>query len=118
MSSKHFSAKISYTRMPLGFMYPDICGLDFTCSFPYAICIISVHRTCNYLQGFNIKYAVFSIPVYIYRINLLKPSGFFMFHQVEYSKILHGAHFVLSVLYGYQNKQQLFPYTSLTDWLL
>ena len=51
-------------------------------------------------------------------INLLKPSGFFTYHQVEHSKILHGALFALSVLCGYQNKQRLFPYTSLTDWLL
>ena len=51
-------------------------------------------------------------------INLLKASGFFTYHQVEHSKILHGTRFALSVLYGYQNRQRLFPYTSLTDWLL
>jgi hypothetical protein len=50
--------------------------------------------------------------------NLLKPSRFFTYHQVEHSKILHGVHFALSVLYGYQNKQRLFLYTALTDWLL
>ena len=47
--------------------------------------------------------------------NLLKPSGFFTFHQVSHSKILHGARFALSVLYGYQNRQRLLLYTSLTD---
>ena len=52
------------------------------------------------------------------RFDLLKPSGFFTYHQVEHSKILHGARFALSVLYGYQNRQRLFPYTSLTDRLL
>ena len=31
---------------------------------------------------------------------------------------VHGARFALSVLYGYQNRQRLFPYTSLTAWLL
>ena len=30
--------------------------------------------------------------------NLLKPSGFFTYHQVEHSKILHGVRFALSVL--------------------
>jgi len=30
-------------------------------------------------------------------INLLKPNGFFTYHQVQYSKILHGARFALSV---------------------
>ena len=52
------------------------------------------------------------------RFNLLKPSGFFTYHQAEHSKILHGARFALIVLYGYQNKQRLFPYTLLTVWLL
>ena len=42
-------------------------------------------------------------------INLLKPSGFFTYHQVERSKILRGSRFALSVLYEYQNKQRLFP---------
>jgi hypothetical protein len=50
--------------------------------------------------------------------NLLKPSGFFTYHQVQHSKILHGARFALSVLYGSHNKQRLLLYTSLTDWFL
>jgi len=51
-------------------------------------------------------------------LNLSKPSGFFTYHQVYHSKILHGARFVLSVLYGSENRQQLLLYTSLTDWFL
>ena len=39
-----------------------------------------------------------------------------MYHEVEHSKILHGARFAFSVLYGYQNRQRLFPYTSLTGF--
>ena len=31
-------------------------------------------------------------------INLLKRNGFFTYHQVERSEILHGVRFVLSVL--------------------
>ena len=53
-----------------------------------------------------------------FTVNLLKPSGFFTYHQVQISKILHGARFALTVLYGYQNRQRLLLYTSLTDWLL
>jgi len=30
-------------------------------------------------------------------LNLLKPSGFFMYHQVKHSNILRGARFALSV---------------------
>ena len=51
-------------------------------------------------------------------INLLKPSGCFTYRQGWHSKILHGARFALSVLYGYQNRQRLLLYTSLTDWFL
>ena len=58
------------------------------------------------------------VCVYSEMPNLLKPSGFFTYHQVEHSKILQGARFAFRILYGYQNKQRLFPYTSLTDWLL
>ena len=50
--------------------------------------------------------------------NLLTPSGFFTFHQVSHLKILHGARFDLSVLYGYQNRQRLLLYTALSDWFL
>ena len=52
------------------------------------------------------------------QINLLTPSGFFTYYQVEHSKILHGAGFAFSRLYGYQNRQRLLLYTSLTGWLL
>ena len=51
-------------------------------------------------------------------INFLKPSGYFTYHKVQYSKILRGAPFALSVLCGSQNIQRLLLYTSLTDWLL
>ena len=53
-----------------------------------------------------------------YFFNLLKPSSFFLQHQVQHPKILHGARFALSVLYGYQNRQRLLLYTALTDWFL
>jgi hypothetical protein len=52
------------------------------------------------------------------KINHLKPSGFFTSHQVELSKILHGARYALSVLHGSQNRQRPLLYTSLTDWFL
>ena len=70
------------------------------------------------IEGDNIKMDVQEKTEGCGWINLLKPSSFFTYHQVELSKILHGARFALSVLYGFQNKQRLFPYTPLTDWLL
>jgi hypothetical protein len=53
-----------------------------------------------------------------FTVNILNPNGFFTFHQFEYSKILHGVHIALSVLYGSQNRQRLSLYTLLTDWFL
>jgi len=50
--------------------------------------------------------------------NLSKPGGFFTSHQAEYSKILHGGGFVLSVLCGSHNKHRLLLYTSLSGWFL
>ena len=42
-----------------------------------------------------------------------------MYHQVWHSEILRSAHTVyLCVVYGSQNKQRLFPYTTLTDWFI
>jgi len=52
-------------------------------------------------------------------INPLKPSGYFMYHQDQHSKILHSAHTVyLHVLSRSQNKHQLFPHIELNDWFL
>jgi hypothetical protein len=51
MSSKHFSVRISYAGMPLGFMYPDICEIDLTCTFPYAICLIFMFRMIFYVYS-------------------------------------------------------------------
>jgi hypothetical protein len=51
-------------------------------------------------------------------LNLLKPSGFFTYHQVLHSAVLHGVRFALSVLYGSENRQRRLLYTSLTDWFL
>jgi len=45
-------------------------------------------------------------------MNLLKPSGFFTYHQVKHSKLLHGARFTLTVFYGSQNRQRPLLYTS------
>jgi len=55
--------------------------------------------------------------IYHYYINLLKPSGYFTY-QVKLSQIAHGAHIALCVVCGSENKQQLVPYTSLSDWFL
>jgi hypothetical protein len=51
-------------------------------------------------------------------VKVLKPSGFFTYHRVSDSKILHGARFTMSALCGFENRQRLLLCTSLTDWLL
>jgi hypothetical protein len=44
MSNKYFSIRISYTGIPLGFVYPNIFELGLTCTFQFAICLVSVFR--------------------------------------------------------------------------
>jgi hypothetical protein len=51
-------------------------------------------------------------------ISLLKPIGFFTYHQVKHSTNLHGSRFAFSVFYGSQNRQRLLLYTSLADRFL
>jgi hypothetical protein len=49
----------------------------------------------------------------------LNPLGYYMYHQGKHSAILRSAHTVyLCVLCGSENKEQLFPYTALTDWFV
>ena len=70
------------------------------------------------LRNQKILYRIFPILSHINPVNLLKPSSSRTFHQLQHSKIPHGARFALSVLYGYQNRQRLLLYTALTDWFL
>jgi hypothetical protein len=51
-------------------------------------------------------FRVLFIHLYLRRFNLLKINGFFTYHQVWHSKILHAGRFALSVLYGSQNRQR------------
>jgi len=49
----------------------------------------------------------------------LNTSGYFMYHRVQHSQVLRSDHTVyLSVLHVSQNKQRLFPYTTLTGTFL
>jgi hypothetical protein len=49
----------------------------------------------------------------------LKPSGHYMYHQFNIHKsFVLPTQLYLCVLCGSQNKQQLFPYTALTDWFV
>jgi hypothetical protein len=51
--------------------------------------------------------------------NPLQPSGHYIYHQIQHSAILRSAHTVyLCALCGSENKQRLFPYTTLIDWFL
>ena len=52
--------------------------------------------------------------IWMFSINLLKPSGHYMYHQFN----ILPTQLYLCVLCGSQNKQRLFPYTALTCWFL
>jgi len=64
-------------------------------------------------------YATLTDWFLLHRFSSLKPSGYYMYHQVRHSAILRFAHTVyLCVLCGSETKQRLFPYATLTDWFL
>jgi hypothetical protein len=66
---------------------------------------------CVLCWGFSLKF----VRVF----NCIKPGGHYIYHYVQQSTILRSAHTVyLRVLCGSENKQRLFPYTTLTDCCL
>jgi len=57
--------------------------------------------------------------IYFCLFNPLKPSGHYMYHQFNTQQFyVLPTQLYLCVLCGSQNKQPLFPYTTLTDWFL
>jgi hypothetical protein len=65
-------------------------------------------------------------PFTAQRLLYLPPSGHYMYRTVvtictaslTFTNPTFCPHSVLCVLCGYQNKQRLFPYATLTDWFL
>jgi hypothetical protein len=52
-------------------------------------------------------------------INPLKPSGYYTYHQFNIQPFYVLPTQCIDVFFcGSENKQQLFPYTALTDWFL
>jgi hypothetical protein len=55
----------------------------------------------------------------LYEANTSQNSGNCIYHQLQRTKLLHFTHTLyLCVLCGSENKQRLFPYTTLTDWFV
>lgn len=75
------------------------------------------HRSTH----FNLQHHLFiHIPIYFgSSFNPLNPSGYIMCQQAEHIKIQRSAPTAyVSVLYGYQKKQRVFPHTAFSDWFL
>jgi len=54
-----------------------------------------------------------------YEFNLLKPSGYFTYHQFNIQQFnVQPTQCIYVFFYVSENKQRLFPYTTLTDWFL
>ena len=52
-------------------------------------------------------------------INPLKPSGNYMYRQLNTHKLyVLPTQCIYVILCGSENKQRLFPYTTLTDWFV
>ena len=76
-------------------------------------CTMYSTRICDLLLATcpNFKISrLFVVPYF----HLSKPSGYYMYHKLYV--LPKQCNYVF--LYGPQNKQRLFPYTTLTDWFL
>jgi hypothetical protein len=58
------------------------------------------------------------VTIGLLRVNYLKPTGCYLYNQVEYSKILHSAQsaFMCSVRISEQRNSDCFPYVALIGW--
>jgi hypothetical protein len=104
-------------------LYGDTCQNE-------VIFLKCIERTCKVRLEIGLIYwweltasktvcTVLCAAVFSEHLSTLKRSGYYMYRQVYHSKILRTAHRVdLCVLCVYQNKQRLFPYTTLTVWFL
>jgi hypothetical protein len=75
---------------------------------------------CTLLATIAIKgfYLLSTFSLFIWSLNLLKPSGNFIHTGFNIKKFYVVPTLPLCVLYGSQNKQQLLPYKTLRDWFL
>ena len=75
------------------------------CYFVAGRIVMTVTKTIHYL----------STKIGNLLINLLKPSGHYMYRQFNIQQFYVLLTVYLCVLCGSENKQRLFPYTALTD---
>jgi hypothetical protein len=68
-----------------------------------------LHQMCREMEGS--PYTVLHTILYC-----LQYSGHYMYHQIWY--YVQPTQCIYVFLCGSQNKQRLFPYTTLTDWIL
>jgi hypothetical protein len=74
-------------------------------------------RTTRRYSPKDITLLFVSHDIRISFLNILKFSGYYMYHMLKRTKTLHSAQPVyLCVPYDSHNKQKLFPYTALTGW--
>ena len=96
-----------------------------TTRFWHSTILRSAHTACLcVLCGSENKQRLFSSTTltdwFLYqRFNPSKPCGYYLYHQVlTFNNPTFCPHSVFVVLYGSEDKEQLFPYTTLTDRFL
>jgi hypothetical protein len=98
----------------------EVLGPETACpdySFASPSREMEVQRLCNQAEAAS-RYT-YSSSLLSAAFNLSKPSGNFTYRQVfNIKKFYVVPTLPLCVLYGSQNKQQLLPYKTLTDWFL
>jgi hypothetical protein len=88
------------------------------------ICTASLQPSGHYMyRQFTAQWSLYVPPVYSPVVTIctasLQPSGHYMYHQFNIQQFyVLPTQLYLCVLCGSQNKQRLFPYTTLTDWFL
>jgi len=69
--------------------------------------------------AWDVTRETFSFPVHVHKMYRISNLSLVYVRPVEHSTIVRSAHTLyLCVLCGSQNKQRLFPYTTLTDWFV
>ena len=120
LTSAKFGREMDVTACVNGNRCSDVTMTDaFNCVFGRRHTTAAPCVTQSAFYGFRTLLACFinSEKHASRRIVSTEQSCHYMYHHVQYSTILRSAHTVyLCVLCGSENKQRLFPYTTLTGW--
>jgi len=92
--------------------FPILCALALTALYFRARWLLYVTYSGHYMYRTVVTICAVQWSVYV------PHSGHYTYRQFNIQQLYVLPTLYLCVLFGSQNKQQLFPYTALTDWFL